>query len=262
MRTFFARVIVLAGILSLACTTKVSEWVLLNADPGRYTLVFFHKNAPAGNLNSRNELLAKSFNGANITFRDVVKDDAVQPYYALYYGSRLFSRYDDPEQLDGLVSSPAREKIAGEIMKGKLCVMVYLNSGIKEKDEKGMAELKKAIAASPYSAIVPVVSIDRNDPAEKHFISMLLNVEADLKGFREPMLFGVFGKFKALEPLVSNGITAENVNYMLEFLTADCSCLIKDDLPGTDILYSGKWDAPATAMVNAILDANPSLMHQ
>ncbi|MGE5419807.1 MAG: hypothetical protein ACM3UT_06445 [Chloroflexota bacterium] len=262
MRTFFPKAIVLAGILCLACTTKVSEWVLLNADPNRYTLVFFHKNASAGSVRAENELLEKSFGDANITFRDVVKDDAIQPYYALYYGNRLFSRYDNPGQMKGLVSSPAREKIAGEIMKGKLCVMVYLNSGIKEKDEKGMSELKKGIAASPYAAIVPVVAVNIDDPAERHFISMLMNVESDLKGIREPMLFGVFGKFKALEPLVSGGITAENISYMLDFLTADCSCLIKDDLPGTDILYSGKWDSPATAMVNAIIDADPSLLHR
>lgn len=262
MRTFFAKAIVLAGILSLACTTKVSEWVLLNAEQNQYTLVWFHNDAASGRAKEENAGLSKSIEGANIRFRDVVKDDVVQPYYALYYGSRLFARYDSPIRMKGLTTSPAREKIAGEIMKGKLCVMLYLNSGIKEKDEKGLTGLRKAIAGSPFGTIVPIVTLDRNDPSEKDFITMLLNVESDLKELKEPMLFGIFGKFKALEPLVGEGITSENVNFMLDFLTADCSCLIKDDLPGTDILYSGKWDTPATAMVNAILDANPTLIHQ
>src|SRR5512133_2388379 len=110
MRTFFPKAIVLAGILCLACTTKVSEWVLLNATPNQYTLVFFHKNAPAERVKAENELLVKTLRDANITFRDVAKDDAVQPFYALYYGNRLFSRHDSPEQLNGLVTSPAREK--------------------------------------------------------------------------------------------------------------------------------------------------------
>ena len=75
------------------------------------------------------------------------------------------------------------------------------------------------------------------------------------------MLFGVFGKFRALEPLLAKGISQENINLMIDFLTADCSCLIKDDLPGTNILYNGKWENPQTALVNKILDENPNLEH-
>jgi len=76
------------------------------------------------------------------------------------------------------------------------------------------------------------------------------------------MLFGIFGRFRALEPLVSKGISEENINLMINFLTSDCSCLIKDDLPGADMLYINKWENPATALVNKILDENPSLLHK
>jgi hypothetical protein len=262
MKSFYIKSLVLAGVLCLACTTKVSEWVLLNAVPDQYTLVYLHKNAISENIKATNESFAKSLAGANIKYRDVVKEDAVQPYYALYYGSRLFSRYDNPGQMKGLVTSPLRENIASEIMKGKLCVMLYLRSSNNEKDEPALETLKKAIGSSPFKAIIQVIEVNRNDPSEKHFISMLLNVESDLKTINEPMLFGIFGKFRALEPLVSGGITEENVSYMIDFFTADCSCVIKDDLPGTDILYSGTWESPATAMVNAILDADPSLVHR
>jgi hypothetical protein len=87
-------------------------------------------------------------------------------------------------------------------------------------------------------------------------------VEDDLKTINEPMLFGIFGRFKALEPLLAGGITEENIGYMIDFLTADCSCLIKDDLPGTDILFTNSWENPVPALVNNILDENPSLMHR
>jgi len=88
---------------------------------------------------------------------------------------------------------------------------------------------------------------------------MLLNVEDDLKYISEPMLFGVFGRFKALEPLLGKGITEENINLMIDYFTAECSCLIKDDLPGTDILFNGNWDNPAPALLNKIIDDNPAL---
>lgn len=262
MKPFPSKVLALAALLSLACTTKVSEWVLLNAVPNEYTLVYFHKNTVPESVKSGNDMLKKRFAGANIRFRDVVKEDAAHPYYGLYYGNRLFSRYDSPEQMTGLASSPLRQKMAEELMKGKLCLMFYLRSGDKVKDEKGIGEVRKAVAASPYRDIIPVIELDRSDIAEKHLVTMLLNVESDLKGIKEPMLFGIFGKLKALEPLVADGITQENINFMIDFLTADCSCLIKDDLPGTDMLYTGSWESPSTALVNAIIDANPSLEHR
>lgn len=262
MKRIYIKILAIAGILSLACTTKVSEWVLLNAEPQTYTLVYLHKGDESSKTRLINETLSGQINAANVNFRSVKKEDAAEPYYALYYENRLFSRYDDPAQLKDLVSSPLRNKIAADIMAGKLCVMVYLKSGITEKDDKGITAVRKALASSPFGGIISLLELDRNDASEKHFVSMLLNVESDLKRYREPMLFGIFGKFKALEPLLAGGITEENINLMIGFLTADCSCLIKDDLPGTDILYVNKWDSPATAQVNAILDANPALMHK
>lgn len=262
MKAFYLKCILIAGVLSLACTTKVSEWVLLNSDPNQYTLVYLHKNGETEKTKHQNAALSGQVSAGNVKFKSVANEDADHPFYALYYGSRLFSRYDDPEQLKDLISSPLRNKIAAELMAGKLCVMVYLQSGNPEKDLKGLMTIRESVAESPFGAIIPVVELSRNDPSEKHFVSMLLNVENDLKTIKEPMVFGVFGRFKALEPLLAGGITKENINLMIDFLTADCSCLIKDDLPGTDILYVNKWDSPATALVNAILDANPSLIHQ
>jgi hypothetical protein len=262
MKSHFLKIVALAGILSLACTTKVSEWVMLNSEPNQYTLVYLHKDQESDKVKSQNNQITKDISSGNIHFRSVVKADAIQPYYALYYENRLFSRYDDPEQLKKLLTSPLRDKIAAELKAGKLCVMVYLLSGNKEKDDMGLNALKKTIGTSPFGKIIPVIELSRNNAEEKHFISLLLNVESDLKNIKEPMLFGVFARFKALEPLVAGGITEENINLMINFLTADCSCLIKDDLPGTDILYTNDWGSPSVALVNAILDANPSLIHQ
>jgi hypothetical protein len=125
-----------------------------------------------------------------------------------------------------------------------------------------LAVLQKSIAESPYRSVVSIVELERNRANESQFVSLLLNVESDLKQINEPMLFGIFGKFRALEPLLAKGISQENINLMLNFLTADCSCLIKDDLPGINILFNGSWENPQTALVNEIMDENPDLEHQ
>ncbi len=261
MKTFYIKTIILTGLLSLACTTKVSEWVLLNSLPDSYLLVYYHKTPLSESVRIRNRELAEKIKPANIQFRMLLKENIGESYYALVYNNRLFSEYADYKELAGITFSPLRNKIASELMAGKLCVMLYLKSGNQEKDEKGLQIIKKTVASSPFGEIIPIMELSRNSIDEKHFVSMLLNVESDLKDISEPMLFGVFGRFRVLEPLLANGISEENIDLMIDFLTADCSCLIKDDLPGINILFDGTWENPMPAMVNRILDENPQLVH-
>jgi hypothetical protein len=249
----------LCGLISLACTTRVSEWVLLNAIPNTYNLVYFHSNPLSDSEKKLNQALNASIENANILFETDRRPHISRPYYGLYCKSRLFSKYETVDELKGLTSSPLREKIAAELMAGKLCVMLYLKTDNPDKDEKGLNTLNRAIASSPFGKIITVVELSRNSRDEHHFASMLLNVEDDLKYIQEPMLFGIFGRFKALEPLLGKGISEENIHLMIDYFKAECSCLIKDDLPGTDMLFPDKWDNPKPALLNKIIDDNPSL---
>jgi hypothetical protein len=261
MKRINFKILILAAIFSLACTTKVSEWVLLNAPANQYTLIYFYNSHITETSRNQNALIEREINPANIVFRSVEKNDISQPYFALYYGNRFFSRYNDPGELAGLTVSPLRKSIASEIMAGKLCVLTYLTTGNDEKDQKGWQIISKALSDSPFKDAITVVELSRNSVEEAHLVSLLLNIEDDLKTIHEPMLFGIFGRFRALEPLLGKGITEENIKLMIDFLTADCSCLIKDDLPGTDILFTDNWENPAAALVNRIFDEDPSLLH-
>lgn len=261
MKHFKIKILIIGAFISLACTTKVSEWVLLNAPASQYTLVYFHNKQMSDLEIQHNSLIQNEIKSANIQFKTIEKKDAGKSWYGLYYGNKLFSKFIDYNNLHGLASSPLREKIASEIMSGKLCVLLYLTTGNKLMDDKGSQEIQNALADSPFKDIIHVIRLNRNDKNESHFISMLLNVEDDLKQIPEPMLFGIFGRFKALEPLVGRGINGENIKLMINFLTADCSCLIKDNLPGIDILFTNNWENPAAALVNKILDENPYLLH-
>ena len=250
-----------AGLMSLACTTRVSEWVLLNAVPNTYTLVYFHGDPISASVKKQNQALIAGLGNANIRFKTANESGIIRPYYALYYRNRLFSRYEAVDEMNGLVNSALREEIAGELMAGKLCVMLYLKTDNREKDDTGLKTLQRALASSPFGSIITVVELSRNSKEEAHFASMLLHVEDDLTYIQEPMLFGIFGRFKALEPLLGKGISEENIRLMIDYFTAECSCLIKDDLPGTDILFPDKWANPKTALLNKIIDDNPSLGH-
>lgn len=258
-KIFSIQLIVIAGFLSISCSTRVSEWMLLNMLPEQYTLVYYYSNNQSETVVKQNELLSRSFNLSNIQFNSIKKENIEKPYYALYYRNRLFSTYNDISELTGITSSPLRKKIAEELMRGKLCTLLYLKCGNEAKDNKGFQTLQNALRNSPLTDIINVVELNRNTKEEAHFASMLLNVEDDLKGIMEPMIFGIFGRFRALEPLLAGGITEENITYLIGYLSAECSCLIKDDLPGTSILFDGAWENPEPALLNKIIDENPEL---
>lgn len=261
MRSNFLKVMVFAAIVSLACTTKVSEWFLINSVPDRYNLVYYHNSEISESVSRQNQELEGRLKTANVIFKSVEDKEIEKPYYALYYNNILFSEYADYSSLNEIELSPMRTEIISELMNGKLTVMLFLKSDNSEKDEKGLQVLKKTIDESHYGSIISILELDRNSVEEKHFVSMLLNVESDLNDIHEPMLFGIFGCFRALEPLLAKGISEENITLMIDFLSADCSCLIKDDLPGISILSKADWDDPKPALVNKILEEKPFLVH-
>ncbi len=262
MKRIYLKIIIIGAILSMACTTKVSEWILQNEAPQNYALVYFHKNKLTETIQNQNNEIENQLKQANILFKTMETDKIEKPYYALYFNNQFITKSEDGKAIEKIAASPLRKKITSDLKNGNLCVMLYLKSGNKEKDEKGLETLKKALKLSPYGNIISVVELDRNSEDEKLLVTMLLNVENDLKDIQEPMLFGIFGRFRALEPLLAKGISEENIHLMIDFFTADCSCLIKDNLPGRSILCSDNWENPKPALVNEILDANPELIHQ
>ena len=166
MKRIYLKIIVIGALLSMACTTKVSEWVLLNAAPEKYVLVYFHKRELTETEKLQNTQIEDQLNQANIIFKTVKRDEIEKPYYALYFNNKLISEYEDYNALKKLAISPLRKKIASELTDGKLCVILYLKSGNQEKDEKGMETINKAIEASPFKNIITVQELDRKNVDE------------------------------------------------------------------------------------------------
>jgi hypothetical protein len=55
------------------------------------------------------------------------------------------------------------------------------------------------------------------------------------------MVFPVFGRGRALFPLVGAGITPKNIRDAAEFLAGPCSCEVKEQNPGFDLLLKADW---------------------
>jgi hypothetical protein len=170
------------------------------------------------------------------------------------------------ENAKKIIDSPARSEIVKNIQKGDAAVWVFLESGNTERDSKQLqilkselkrlsGNLKLAESATDVSGkpldidlintgvTFSLVKVKQNDPLEEVFIKVLLGTEADLKFFKKvPLAFPLFGQGRALYALAGAGIKDNNIETACNTIIGWCSCTIKDDNPGTDLLIMADWE--------------------
>jgi hypothetical protein len=167
------------------------------------------------------------------------------------------------ESVDGLLASPLRKQLIERLAAGQTAVWLLLESGDAAKDAAAFelltAELKKLeaelelpeltdapaddlLAAPPLGLTFSLLRVPRG-AAEAALVEMLLHSEPDLIEYDEPMVFPVFGRGRALLPLVGAGVTAENIRGSAGFLVGACSCEVKELNPGFDLLLAADWDS-------------------
>jgi hypothetical protein len=179
---------------------------------------------------------------------------------------------------DRLIDSPIRRQIAERILKGETAVWVLLESGDKAKDDSALAQLEAGLrraekeielpAADPQDIADGLISVDQNalkirfstlrlsreNTDEAALVGMLLHSEADLldaEYAKEPMAFAVFGRGRALPPWVGKGVTEEAALTDGEFLCGACTCQIKGQNPGVDLLTAADWNTLVSPQIQA-----------
>ena len=189
------------------------------------------------------------------------------------------------EAIDLLLESPKRREIAERILKGDTAVWVFLESGNEDADNAAYlrltTELKKCEnelqlpPPDPQDVADGLISVDqaslkvkfstlrlsREDRKEARFIDMLLDMEPDLRDeefAHEPMAFPIFGRGRALSFLIGQGIGREVIFSDSQFLVGPCSCQVKEQNPGVDILMAVDWDRNITPQI-AVDESLPPL---
>lgn len=172
----------------------------------------------------------------------------------------------DPH-LPHMFQSPVRDQVIQRLANGHSAVWVLLNSGDPEKDQTAFQILKEQIEKDAQWLKLPspeemeikpeileeakvklriefsIVEVDRKDPREQFLISCLMNSESDLKDFNEPIAFPVFGRGRVLYALVGAGISPDTIRSASSFIAGPCSCQVKSQNPGFDLLLCHDWDA-------------------
>jgi len=201
-------------------------------------------------------------------------DDARQPIWQ----SEL-----TPANAHALLDSPARGELRRRLLGGQTAVWVLLESGDAAKDAAAFATLGESMKIAQERLKLPegvITQDEANDPTKRRenadvlqsdlplkiefsmlrlsrqnaeeatLIAMLMHAEPDLGDYvKEPMVFPVFGRGRALEPLIGKGIHADNLLEAAAYLCGACSCEIKEQNPGIDLLMAADWTPVASKEV-------------
>lgn len=106
---------------------------------------------------------------------------------------------------------------------------------------KGSGGLRGAIR-------VALLKVNRSNAAETWLLKCLAAMTPDVQHMKppyEPMLFAIYGRGRVMPPGIGKEVTVESLSGLLRFLGDRCSCTIKDQNPGLDLLMRWDWEATA-----------------
>ena len=170
------------------------------------------------------------------------------------------------ENVERLADSPARQEVIRRLTHGQSAVWVMLETGNSQQDDAAAALIEKqlqrlakelrlpdkqVLEADEYFkpdtkvALKLEFSLLRLKPGvaeEEVFRAMLLASEADLTDLKEPIAMPIFGRGRACFALVGKGINEKQIEDNCRFLVGRCSCQVKYDNPGVDLLLAADWD--------------------
>jgi hypothetical protein len=166
--------------------------------------------------------------------------------------------------VESLTTSPIRRTLTRKIIGGETAVFLLVEGGRKDQDDAAVRLLRDELRRLPEQlkrmgypqlpegqpagegplqrAAFSLIRIARNDPSEQMLLQMLLHGTEDPVNQPEPMVFPVFGRGRVLPPLVGAEITRDNIQGIGTFLIGPCSCEVKRQNPGIDLLMAVDWD--------------------
>jgi hypothetical protein len=169
--------------------------------------------------------------------------------------------------LQSLLDSPARRTLAERLLKGDSAVFVLLESGRRAADEAAEQLLRKTLAGMEKSLQLPsqdddagnpdnqirskvplriafsVLKVSRADPAEKRLVEMLDHFLEKPGMPQGPIVFPVFGRGRVLAVLSGESLTSDALQEAGDFLCGNCTCMMKGQLPGADLLLAADWES-------------------
>ena len=169
---------------------------------------------------------------------------------------------DEADEI-GIFGSPIREELGQRLLAGHSVVWLVVGSSDQERTNAAKKMLEEhfgtlaqkikmpegiGLPGSELYASVPLVvrfsllEIRPDDPEEKFLASLLTGIRRRAHEDGEPLLVPVFGRGRALEVIPAGDFSPRLMEDLTIFLSGACSCQVKEQNPGFDLLIGADWD--------------------
>ena len=169
----------------------------------------------------------------------------------------------DDAKTANLLQSPVRKELNQRLLRGDSIVWLLLRSKNKQKNSATQEMLKKTCEALQKKVTLPegiglpgselhsevpllvkfsVLEIDPTDKKEQFLVKLLTGFEPKAVSDGEPLVVPVFGRGRALEVIPARDLDKNLIENVTLFLSAACSCRVKAQNPGFDLLMTADWE--------------------
>ena len=168
------------------------------------------------------------------------------------------------ETLRGLLHSPVRQSVVERLLGGDSAVWLFVESGNPAVDEPAFTvlsgtltqmakelklpepdpkdgDVRLADAATPLVISFPIVRVSRTNAAERGLIQLLTAAFTPVPPTNQPFTVAISGQGRAIAQLSGEEIDAGYISAWCEFIAGPCSCQVKAELPGSDLLMRADW---------------------
>lgn len=283
MRLLASIILFMTGAAS-ACTIPVFRYALDRWDADRFHLVLPPSVA-------RDALVAEMLrplraNGkANLDI-ETSKDPALlraELRFSTRDQETFWSGVLDQASLNQLIDSPARRKITEHILAGDSIIWVMADHGTPE-DEAQAQHLEKRLKFLEQVATLPIqnpndpdsqlgpgpplklkftlLRFRSDDPAESAFVKMLAGPTGHIDPAQTSYAAVVFGRGRVLGAWPLEDLNDAALEDASMFLVGRCSCRIKNENPGWDILMDVDWEKSLLAATGKETSSLPPAIPQ
>ncbi len=263
----------LCSVAAWACQVPVFRYALERWEPGTYLLraPAEVKTDPLANVEVE---MAAGVTQIELHYPPKLRQAADTP---------IWSAAMNAENVRLMLDSPVRQELKKRLLAGQSAVWLLLECGDAPKDDAAAKAVEEGLQAAQEKLKLPdgvitqdeasdpkkrrenadvlqsdlplkiefsTLRVSRQDPEEAALIAMLMHLEPDLSDYvKEPMVFPIFGRGRALEPLIGKGVHIDNMLDAATYLCGACSCEIKEQNPGIDLLMTADWEPVASKEV-------------
>lgn len=270
-----AALLVLAAVQAVACSVPVFAYALRRWENDPHLLITPRDEAWRTQAQRR-------FESLHAAIAVVAPEQGLEPGIAWPDGSPWLPGEIAEDRLETLAVSPVRRELAARLAGGATVVWLHLRSGDAAADAAVGERLRRRLDYLRGVIELPALEVDPEDmatartmavtgptprldfvvldidPADAREWALIAQMRAFANGASGPLLAPVYGRARMLDSQPVATWDERLIDGATGFLTGSCSCQVKEQNPGVDLLVACAWDEEMEKAAFAEAEAKPA----